>query len=117
MNIKVFSSILSCILKCIRFLLVVNKKIIFAFSLLFLLNSCAQNSVALLGPAATLGSTGNAYQAGFTYGSNQAITKMTGKTAGENIVEMLQIKKNDTEFEKFLKARIIDTRKKLNLKK
>lgn len=93
------------------------KQIIFTFLLIFLLNGCAQNSVALLGPVYTLGSTGNAYHAGVSYASNEAITKITGKTPGENMIEMLQIKKNDTDFQKFLKARIIDTRKKLNLKK
>ena len=95
----------------------INKKIVFAFSLLFLLNNCAQNSVALLGPAYTFGSSGSAYQAGFSYASNKAITKMTGKTPGENVIEILQPKKSDDELRKFLKARIIDTRKKLNLKK
>ena len=95
----------------------INKRIIFAFLLIFLLNNCAQNSIALLGPAYTLGSSGNAYQAGFSYASNQAIIKMTGKTPGENIKDFLQPNDHDTEFQKFLRSRIIDTRKKLNFKK
>ena len=95
----------------------INIKIIFAFSLIFLLNSCAQTPIALLGPAYSLSSTGSVYQAGFSYASNQAITLVTGKTTGENIKEILQPNKQDTELRKFLKARIIETRKKLNLKK
>ena len=113
----IFNSILSCIVKCIGFLQVVNIKIIFAFSLLFLLNNCAQNSIALLGPAYTLGSSGSAYQSGFSYASNKAVTKITGKTAGENVKAILQPNKQDDELRKFLKARITETRKKINFKK
>ena len=78
----------------------INIKIIFAFSLIFLLNSCAQTPIALLGPAYSLSSTGSVYQAGFSYGSNQAITLVTGKTTGENIKEILQPNKQDTELRK-----------------
>ena len=95
----------------------INIKIFFAFSLLFLLNNCAQNSMALLGPAYSFGSSGSAFQAGFSYASNQAVTKITGKTAGENIKEILHPNKQDDELRKFLKARITETRKKINFKK
>ena len=40
--------------------------------LLFLLNSCVETT-ALLGPAVTVGSTGNIYQAGLTYGTNKTV--------------------------------------------
>ncbi len=116
MKIKGFNSILSCILKSIRFLTMINKKIVFSLFCLFLLNNCAQNSMSLLGPAYSLGSSGNVYQAGFSYASNEAINKITGKTTGENVKELLQPNKNDNELKKFLKARIIETRKKLNFK-
>ena len=117
MNIKDYVSILSCILKSIRFLTMINKKIVFSLFCLFLLNNCAQSTISLLGPAYSLGSSGNVYQAGFSYASNEAINKITGKTTGENVKEMLQPSKDDTELKKFLKARIIETRKKLNFKK
>jgi len=87
-------------------------KIIIGIFLLSLLNSCAQNA-ALLGPAYTFANTGNIYQAGITYTSDQAITKLTGKSTGQNVKEILIPKKNDTEFEKMVKKRIKETRKKL----
>ena len=49
-----------------------------------LLSACAQ-STAFIGPAITVGSTGNVMQAGFSYGSNMAIKKTTGKTPSEHI--------------------------------
>jgi len=65
-----------------------KKKIIIGLFLLCILNGCAQ-STALLGPAYTLVSTGNVYQAGFSYGSSKAVKKMTGKTATENIKSLV----------------------------
>jgi|TARA_B110000003_G_C16376538_1_gene428711 hypothetical protein len=92
------------------------KKIITAIFLLSLLSGCAQNA-ALLGPAYTLAHSGNIYQAGLTYGSNEMVTYATGKSTSENIQEMLTPKKEDTEFKKLVKKRITETRKKLNLPK
>jgi hypothetical protein len=92
------------------------KKIIMGIFLLSLLNGCAQNT-AFLGPLYTLGTTGNSLQAGISYGSNQIVSKVTGKTAGENIQEILQPKTNDSELRKLLKKRITQTRKKLDFKK
>ena len=77
------------------------------------MNSCAQTT-SLLGPAYTLGTTGNVYQAGLTYTSNQAVTSITGKSTEENITNLLKSKKNDTELRKLVKKRILETRKKLN---
>ena len=90
------------------------KKIVIVIFLIGLLNGCAQNT-ALLGPAYTFGTTGNLYQAGLTYSSNQAITSLTGKSTGENIKNLLTLKNDDSEFEKMVKNRINETRKKLNL--
>ena len=81
--------------------------------LICFLSGCAQNT-ALLGPIYTFGSTGNIYQAGLTYGSNEALTKVTGKSAGDNLKEILQPDTNDSELRKLLKKRIIEVRKKLN---
>tara|TARA_B110000967_G_scaffold203056_1_gene243028 strand:- start:79 stop:348 length:270 start_codon:yes stop_codon:yes gene_type:complete len=48
------------------------------------LTGCLQNT-AFLGPVITVASTGNAYQAGLSYGSSQVMKKMTGKTPTDNI--------------------------------
>ena len=73
------------------------KKIAIGIFILATLNGCAQNT-ALLGPVYTFSSSGNIYQAGLSYGSNQMITMYTGKTPLENLEEItsenLKIKKN-----------------------
>jgi hypothetical protein len=71
--------------------------------------------MVLLGPAYTLASTGNVYQAGLTFGSDKAITQLTGKSATENVKQLLTSNKQDTEFFKLVKNNIEQTRKKLNL--
>jgi len=90
------------------------KKISIGILGIVFLSGCAQNA-ALLGPAYAFVSTGNVYQAGFTYGSNEIITKTTGKSAAQNFKEVLTPKKDDTEFEKLVKRNIEETRKRLNL--
>ena len=97
------------------------KKIIVGLFLLFFLNSCVQ-STALLGPAYTLASTGNIYQAGLSYGSNQAVKKITGKSPTENIRSLTNSKKskideeqNYDEFFALVKNRIEKTSKIINL--
>ena len=90
------------------------KKLIVGIFLLFVLNGCAQNT-ALLGPAYTFATSGSVYQAGLSYGSDKAIMKVTGKSTGENIKEMLVVKEKDSEFQKLVIKRIKETRKKLNL--
>ena len=72
------------------------KKIIAGLFLLFFLNGCVQ-SAALLGPAYTLTSTGNVLQAGLSYGSNQAVKKITGKSPTENIQSLVENKKKKIE--------------------
>ena len=90
------------------------KKILIGIFLLGFLSGCAQNA-ALLGPAYTLSTSGNIYHASVTYGSNEIITKTTGKSVAQNFKETLIPKKEDTEFEKLVKRNIQKTRKKLNL--
>jgi len=75
-----------------------------------------------LGPAYTLASNGNIYQAGLTYGSNQAITKITGKSPTENIKSFTDRKKskideeqNYDEFIALVKNKIEKTSKIINL--
>ena len=90
------------------------KKISIGILLISLLSGCAQNA-ALLGPAYTLSKSGNVYHAGLTYGSNEIITKTTGKTTTQYFKEVLTIKKKDTEFESLVKRNIEKTRKKLKI--
>ena len=85
-------------------------KIFSLILLLFLFNGCLQGT-ALLGPAVTIASTGNIYQAGLSYGSNTAIKKKTGKTTVENIQEILTPKKNESNTVKSLKKKIAEVSK------
>ena len=83
------NSTLSCISKCIGFVItMVSKKIILGIFIVSLLSGCS-SPTAMLGPVYTLTSTGNVYQTGFSYGSNQLITKYTGKTPIENLKNIL----------------------------
>ena len=87
------NSTLSCISKCLRFLGMIHKKIIFGFFTLSFLAGCA-SPTAMLGPAYTFTSTGNVLQAGLSYGSNEMITMYTGKTPIENVKEIASNQKN-----------------------
>ena len=96
-------------------------KIIAGLFLLFFLNGCVQ-SAALLGPAYTLASSGNIYQAGLSYGSNQAVKKITGKSPTENIQNLVDNKKKkikeeekQEEFFALVKSRIEKTSKIIHL--
>ena len=68
------------------------RKILIILLSLVLLSACAQ-STALIGPAITIGNTGNVMQAAFSYGSNMAIKQTTGKTPGELVMSLLKKKK------------------------
>ena len=57
---------------------------IFILLLLVFLNSCMQSS-AFVGPAITIATTNNVYQAGLSYGTNKIIKKETGKDAIEHL--------------------------------
>jgi hypothetical protein len=97
------------------------KKIFAGLFLLFFLNGCVQ-SAALLGPAYTLVSSGNIYRAGLSYGSNQAVKKITGKSPTENIKSFVDDKKlkveeeeSQEEFFALVKSRIEKTSKIIQL--
>ena len=117
MYLKFFSSTLSCITKCIGFLLtMIHKKIFFGLLILVFLGACAAPT-AMLGPAYTLSSSGNVLQAGFSYGSSTLVKSYTGKTPLENLSEISELdldhKKNiqkqtleSTEFHILVKNRI-----------
>jgi len=81
-----------------------------------LLGGCAQTT-SLLGPLYTLSTTGNVYQASFSYGSDKAITTLTGKSPLENVEDLLKAKKKDSDLRKLVKKKIKETRKKLNFVK
>ncbi len=94
MKITNLSSTLSCISKCIRFVLtMINKKLILGLFLISFMGACA-SPTAMLGPAYTLTSSGNVIQAGLSYGSNEMITMYTGKTPLENLQEISTIESN-----------------------
>ena len=84
---EILNSTLSCITKCLRFFTMIHKKIILGLFTLGILAGCA-SPTAMLGPAYTLTSTGNVFQAGLSYGSNEMITYYTGKTPIENVKEI-----------------------------
>ena len=90
---QLFNSTLSCISKCLRFSMMIHKKIVFWLLVSAFLSGCT-SPTAMLGSAYTFTSSGNIYQAGLTFGSNEMITRQTGKTPIENIQELSVNKKN-----------------------
>jgi len=100
MKIKVLeknlNSTLSCNLKCLNLFVMFYKKKIFTLSLLVLLGACTAPT-AMLGPAYTLTSTGNVFQAGISYGSSELVTMYTGKTPMENVIEIASTDKNNIQ--------------------
>jgi len=94
MYLKFFSSTLSCITKCIGFIAtMIHKKIFFGLLILVFLGACAAPT-AMLGPAYTITSSGNVFQAGFSYGSSELIKSYTGKTPLENLAEISELDLN-----------------------
>ena len=73
-----------------------NRKTLLALMVVILLNGCTSPS-AMIGPVYTLSSTGNTFQAGLSYGSNELITQYTGKTPIENLKELRVIEENKTQ--------------------
>ena len=100
MKIKVleknFNSTLSCNSKCLNFFIMFYKKIIFLLFLSVFLGACTAPT-AMLGPAYTLTSTGNVFQAGISYGSSELVTMYTGKTPMENVIEIASTDKNNIQ--------------------
>ena len=93
------------------------KKLIISGLILTALSGCIQTS-ALLGPAITGASTGNALQAGLSYSTNVAVKKITGKTPVENFQELITQKKSDNKIIKSVKKNLeIHTEGIINSKK
>ena len=65
------------------------KKILLILVSVAFLEGCAQTT-ALLGPAITIGSTGNVMQAGLSFGTNILVKETTGKTTGEHLSFFVQ---------------------------
>jgi len=72
----------------------IKKIILFLFSFIAL-NGCVETT-AFLGPAITIGNSGNVYQASISYASNNILYKTTGKSAIEHVTSFLD---PDNEFE------------------
>ena len=83
-----------------------------------ILSGCAQ-STAMLGPAITLASTGNASQAGITYITNKAVEKETGMDTVSFVSQKFEQKNSKTrlrrEFKKLVETNFEKTREKLIL--
>ena len=90
------------------------------------MGACAQSTV-LLGPAISVGSTGNIMQAGFSYGTNMAIKQTTGKMPSEHVSLYVKEKKEEKKLKKrkakirkeivnYLQSHIEIMRNKLNSK-
>lgn len=80
------------------------KKLIFLLFSFTTLNGCIETT-AFLGPAVSVGTTGNVYQASLSYASNQIIHSTTGKTTIEHVTSFLD--PND-EFEGNLDFIVVD---------
>ena len=80
------------------------KKLIFLLFSLTTLNGCIETT-AFLGPAISVGTTGNVYQASLSYASNQIIHSTTGKNTIEHVTSFLD--PND-EFEGNLDLIVVD---------
>ena len=68
-------------------------KYIKIFALLFL-TGCLQSTASLIGPAYTIGSSGNIYQAGLSYGLNETLQRTTGKSTIDHAKLLLENTKN-----------------------
>ena len=80
-----------------------------------ILSGCAQ-STAMLGPALTLASTGNASQAGVTFFTNKVVEKETGMDTFSFVSNKLeQNSSKNRKFRKLVETNFEKTRKKLIL--
>lgn len=89
------------------------KKISFLLLSLILLSGCMQ-STAMLGPAITVATSGNIYQAGLSYGTNLTIKETTGKSPSEHVVEYNSKKTMEKDLKDMIQKHILLTRKKIS---
>ncbi len=91
------------------------KKILSCILVGIILSGCAQ-STAMLGPALTLATTGNATQAGMTFFTNKAVKKETGMDTVSFVSNKLeQNSSKNRKFRKLVETNFEKTRKKLIL--
>ena len=94
------------------------KKILSCILVGIILSGCAQ-STAMLGPALTLATTGNATQAGMTFFTNKAVKKETGMDTVSFVSKKIEEKNSKTKlrrnFKKLVKTNFEKTRQKLIL--
>ena len=94
------------------------KKILSCILVGIILSGCAQ-STAMIGPALTLASTGNATQAGMTFFTNKAVKKETGMDTVSFVSQKLEQKNSKSrlrrEFKKLVETNFEKTREKLIL--
>ena len=57
---------------------------------LIMLNNCVGTSASLLGPVITAAKTGNVYQAGLSYTSNNIIKNQFGNTPSEYVINLIK---------------------------
>ena len=96
------------------------KKIVLIIMSVVLLTGCAQ-STAFIGPAITVAATGNVSQAGFTYGTSEAIRRETGKDTLQFVSSLLEPEDKkvtiNEDFVALVESNIKRTRQKLLQKK
>tara|TARA_Y100000741_G_scaffold20791_1_gene15341 strand:+ start:581 stop:898 length:318 start_codon:yes stop_codon:yes gene_type:complete len=94
------------------------KKILTWIIVGIILTGCAQ-STAMIGPAFTLASTGNASQAGLTFFTNKAIEKETGMDTVTYVSKKIEQQNSKTklkrEFKNLVETNFVKTREKLIL--
>ena len=91
-----------------------NKVLVYIITSI-ILSGCAQ-STAVLGPALTLASTGNATQAGMTFFTNKIVQKETGMDTVSFVSNKIeQNSSKNRKFKKLVETNFEKTRKKLIL--
>ena len=71
------------------------KKITVIIISFIFLSACTQSTV-FLGPAISVGTSGNVMQAGYSYGTNMAVKQTTGKMASEHVSLYIEKEKEKT---------------------
>ena len=87
----------------------IKKKLILGIFFIIFLNGCVQ-SKSFLGPAYTLGTTGNALQAGLSFGTNKTFLEIKKINKSKDLEQ-----KKNYELRELLEARIKETRKKIKI--
>ena len=91
-----------------------KKYLLYAF-LLITLNGCLQSSVSFIGPAYTVASTGNIYQAGLSITVNQTLLHTTGENTFEYANRIIKDLENYKE-KKLNKSNLLKSKDHHNLR-